>query len=170
MALQRTITLPRFARRVLAAERHNVGRTKMRIERDDAQIPWNQVAALFAAVGWGARDPDDVRAAFGRSTFKAFAFDAEELVGFGRTIDDGKFYATIVDVVVSPAYRRKGAGRAIVEDIQKRLNGFLVVTLTAAADIQPFYRKLGWRSLATGMIRPRSAEQARLNCRPEETE
>jgi aralkylamine N-acetyltransferase len=141
----------------------------MRIEREDGGIPWSQVVALFAAVGWGVRDPADVRAAFDRSTFKAFAFDAGELVGFGRTIDDGKFYATIVDVVVSPAYQRRGVGRAIVEDIQSRLNGFLVVTLTAAPDVQPFYRKLGWRNLTTGMIRPRSKEQARLNC-SEETE
>jgi ribosomal protein S18 acetylase RimI-like enzyme len=139
----------------------------MHIERDDAEVPWSQAAALFAAVGWGARDPADVQAAFSRSTFKAFAFDAGKLIGFGRTIDDGKFYATIVDVVVSPAHQRRGVGRALVEDIQERLNGFLVVTLTAVPDVQPFYRKLGWRRLATGMIRPRSVEQARLNCSDE---
>jgi GNAT superfamily N-acetyltransferase len=141
----------------------------MRIERDDGDIPWTQVAALFPAVGWGARAPDDVRAAFHRSTFKAFALEGDELLGFGRTIDDGKFYATIVDVVVSPPHQRKGVGRAIVEDLQTRLKGFLVVTLTAAPAVQSFYKKLGWRNLLTGMIRPRSKEQARLNC-PEETE
>ncbi len=139
----------------------------MRIERDDAGISWNDVAALFAAVGWGARDPQDVREAFHRSSFKAFALDDGELVGFGRTIDDGRFYATIVDVVVAPAHQRQGVGRAIVQDLQDRLNGFLVVTLTAAPAVQPFYRKLGWRTLITGMIRPRSEEQARLNCAPE---
>jgi GNAT superfamily N-acetyltransferase len=69
-----------------------------------------------------------------------------------------------VDVVVSPAHQGRGIGRAIVEDLQDRLQGFLVVTLTAAPSVQPFYRKLGWRTLATGMIRPRSDEQARLNC------
>ena len=115
-----------------------------------------QVAALFRAVGWGERDPGDVRAAFARSTFKTFAFEGGELVGFGRTIDDGKFYATVVDVVVAPAHQRKGVGRAIVEDLQSRLTGFLVVTLTAAPEVQPFYRQLGWRRLSTGMIRPRS--------------
>jgi aralkylamine N-acetyltransferase len=139
----------------------------MRIERDEGGISWTQVAALFAAVGWGTRDPDQVRAAFERSTFKAFAFENDDLVGFGRTIDDGRFYATIVDVVVSPAHQRTGVGRAIVEDLQSRMQGFLVVTLIASPEIQPFYRKLGWRMLTTGMIRPRSEEQARLNC-PEE--
>jgi GNAT superfamily N-acetyltransferase len=141
----------------------------MRIERDDGEISWTQVTALFRAVGWGERDPEDVRAAFSRSTFKAFAFEGDELLGFGRTTDDGKFYAMVVDVVVSPAHQRKGIGRAIVEDLQSRMKGFLVVTLTATPDVQPFYKRLGWRHLATGMIHPRSKEQARLNC-PEEAE
>ena len=113
------------------------------------------------------RDPDEVRAAFARSTFKAFAFDGAELIGFGRTVDDGQFYATVVDVVVAPAYQGKGIGRAIVEDLQSRLTGFLVVTLTASPEVQPFYRRLGWRNQTTAMIYPRSPEQARLNCQDE---
>ena len=136
----------------------------MRIERDDKSISWTQVTALFHAVGWGERNADAVRDAFARSTFKVFAFEGTELIGFGRTIDDGKFYATVVDVVVSPAHQRKGVGRAIVEDLQSRMQGFLMVTLTALPEVQPFYKRLGWRRMATGMIRPRSEEQARLNC------
>lgn len=127
----------------------------MRIERDDAAIAWTEVADLFAAVGWSAREPSDVREAFGRSTLKAFAFAGDELIGFGRTVDDGKFYATVVDVVVSPAHQRRGVGRAIVEDLQSRMPGFLVVTLTAAPDVQPFYAKLGWQNSSTCMIWPR---------------
>ena len=63
---------------------------------------------MFKAVGWGERSPNEVQAAFARSTFKVFAFDDVELIGFGRTIDDGRFYANIVDVVVSPIHQRKG--------------------------------------------------------------
>jgi aralkylamine N-acetyltransferase len=139
----------------------------MRIERDDKQVNWEQAAYLFQAVGWGPRNPADVQAAFARSTFKAFAFEGMELVGFGRTIDDGQFYATVVDVVISPAHQRKGIGRAIVEDLQTRMKGFLVVTLTAAPPVQSFYRSLGWRHQTTAMIFPRSSEQARLNCSEE---
>ena len=136
----------------------------MRILQDSAGIAWDQVAALFAAVGWGSREPDDIRVAFERSSFKAFAFEGEELLGFGRTIDDGKFYATVVDVIVSPAHQRKEIGRAIVEDLQNRMKGFLVITLTASPSVQPFYKKLGWRIMSTGMMLPRSKEQEQLNC------
>ena len=127
----------------------------MRIEREDAGISWIDVADLFARVGWDARDPEDVRRAFARSSLKVFAFENDELIGFGRTIDDGQFYATVVDVVVSPAHQRKGVGRAIVEDLQSRLQSFLVVTLIAAPDVQPFYEKLGWHKASTGMLHPR---------------
>lgn len=136
----------------------------MRIDRNDHTVSWDHVVGLFQAVGWGERDPNEVRAAFARSTFKAFAFEGDDLIGFGRTIDDGQFYATVVDVVVSPSHQRKGVGRAIVEDLQSRMKGFLVVTLTASPDVQPFYRRLGWRNQTTAMIRPRSREQALLNC------
>jgi aralkylamine N-acetyltransferase len=139
----------------------------MQIERDDRSVSWDEVAALFEAVGWGQRNPDEIRAAFARSTFKVFAFEDSELVGFGRTIDDGRFYATVVDVVVAPKHQGKGIGSAIVEDLQTRMSGFLVVTLTAAPAVQPFYRRLGWRNQTTAMIRPRSQEQARLNCSDE---
>jgi len=138
----------------------------MRIERSDEEVSWELVVALFQAVGWDGRDAANVQAAFSRSTFKAFAFEGKELIGFGRTIDDGRFYANIVDVVVSPAYQRSGVGRAIVEDLQSRIsiNGFLVVTLTAAPDVQPFYRRLGWRNQNTAMILPQSKAQEQLNC------
>ena len=139
----------------------------MRIKRSDESVSWQQVAALFQAVGWGQRDPNAIQSAFARSSFKAFAFDGDELVGFGRTIDDGRFYATVVDVVVHPAHQQKGIGKAIVQDLQSRLEGFLIVTLTAAPDVQPFYGRLGWRKQTTAMIRPRSKEQARLNCADE---
>src|SRR5690349_19283192 len=111
----------------------------MRIEREEALASWEQVSNLFQSVGWGKRDPEELRDAFARSTFKAFVFEGTELVGFGRTIDDGRFYATVVDVVVSPAHQRKGIGRAIVGDLQSRLKGFLVITLTASPEVQPFY-------------------------------
>ena len=121
----------------------------MHIQTDDQAVSWENVAKLFHDVGWGERNPDEIRAAFGRSTFKAFAFEGSELVGVGRTIDDGRFYATVVDVVVRPPYQHRGIGRAIVEDLQSRMKGFLVVTLTAAPDVQPFYHRLGWRTQST---------------------
>src|SRR5688572_23829738 len=118
---------------------------------------------MFRDVGWGRRHPNDIKAAFARSSIKAFAFGGNELIGFGRTIDDGKYYATLVDLVVCPARQRQGVGRAILQDLHSQLDGYLIATLTAAPEVQGFYRKMGWRNQSTSMIRPRSKEQERLN-------
>lgn len=136
----------------------------IRIQANDSGINWNDVTNLFSSIGWGNRDPHDVRAAFNKSTFACFAFDGIKLVGFGRTIDDGKYYATVVDVVVHPEYQRQGVGRQIMQNLQGAMKGFLITTLTAAPEAQSFYAKLGWRKLKTGMMLPRSYEQAQLNC------
>lgn len=127
-------------------------------------MTWERVADLFRAVGWHERGAEEVQRAFARSSFKAFAFDGDELVGFGRTVDDGHYYASIVDVVVAPGWQRQGIGRSIVEELQRCLEGYLMVTLVAAPDVQGFYRRLGWERQRTAMILPRSEEQRRSNC------
>jgi ribosomal protein S18 acetylase RimI-like enzyme len=134
------------------------------LQTNDSGISWLDVSNLFKAVGWGQRKPDDLRSAFAKSTFPCFAFDDAKLVGFGRTIDDGRYYATIVDIVIHPDYQRRGIGRQIMQNLKARMTGFLVVTLTAAPHVQPFYKKLGWRMMKTGMMFPRSEEQAKQNC------
>jgi hypothetical protein len=67
----------------------------IRLQVDDAGVSWNDVASLFEAVRWGRREPDDLRSAFDKSSFKCFAFDNDRL-GFARTIDDCKYMATVV--------------------------------------------------------------------------
>ena len=136
----------------------------IRIQTDDSGVSWTEVANLFTAIGWGRREPDQLEAAFGKSTFQRFAFDGTKLVGFGRTIDDGVYYATVVDMVIDPDYQRQGVGTQIMQSLQSALKGFLITTLTAVPQVQPFYARLGWRTLKTGMMLPRSEEQARLNC------
>jgi ribosomal protein S18 acetylase RimI-like enzyme len=86
-------------------------------QTNDSAVDWVEVSNLFTSIGWGSRDPHDVRAAFKKSTFACFAFDDRKLVGFGRTIDDGKYYATVVDVVVHPEYQHQNVGRQIMQQL-----------------------------------------------------
>jgi hypothetical protein len=57
-----------------------------------------------------------------------------------------------------------GVGRAIVEELMHRLDGYSMVTLTAAPAVQGFYRRLGWQSQTTATLLSRSEEQRRANC------
>jgi ribosomal protein S18 acetylase RimI-like enzyme len=91
------------------------------MQDNDSGIRWIEAASLFTAVGWGAREPEHLREAFARSTFKCFAFDDAKLVGFGRTIDDGRYYATLVDRIVHLDYQRQGIGSQIMQNLQNAM-------------------------------------------------
>ena len=71
-------------------------------------VDWLEVAKIFSLVGWGNRDPDEIKAAFEKSSFIRFAYADDNLVGFGRTVDDGKYYALIVDLIIHPDFQGKG--------------------------------------------------------------
>jgi aralkylamine N-acetyltransferase len=142
----------------------------MVVEKESTEgVDWNAVADLFDAVGWGRRDPAELSAAFSRSSHVVLLFEDDELVGLGRTIDDGRFYASIVDVVVKPEFQGRGLGARVVARLQEKLSGYRIVTLTAAEHVRPFYERLGWKRQRTAMILPRNRAQEEANCFPEDS-
>ena len=62
----------------------------------------------------GNRNPEDIKSAFERSSFVRFAYSNNILVGFGRTVDDGKYYALIVDLVIHPDFQNQDIGTNIL--------------------------------------------------------
>jgi len=94
-----------------------------------------------------------------------FIYDGAQLAAFGRTMDDGCFYAMLVDVVVKPAYQKSGLGRDIVTHLREQLEGYKFITLTAAPGKEEFYLKLGWLRQASAMIWPVSDKQRELHAR-----
>lgn len=126
-------------------------------------VDWSAVASLFVQVGWSARPPAELRAAFEKSSHVIFIYDGDELAALGRTIDDGRYYALLVDVMVKPEYQQRGLGRDVVDYLRTQLDGYRFVTLTAAPGKEEFYLKLGWQRQATSMIWPMTEEQKRLH-------
>ena len=126
-------------------------------------IDWKVVAFLFEQVGWTGRRPGEIRSAFERSSHVIFIYDADELVAFGRTVDDGQYYALLVDVVVKPGHQQLGLGREVVNHLRSKLAGYKFITLTAAPGKEDFYLKLGWQRQATALIWPVSEEQRKLH-------
>ena len=120
---------------------------------------WHKVSEIFSLVGWGLRDPEENRFAFNRSSFVRFAYVNNELVGFGRTVDDGKYYALIADLVVHPDYQGKGIGSEILRYLKNSLDGYLFITLTSAPGKEAFYDKQGWKKQTTSFIWPRTEDQ-----------
>lgn len=123
------------------------------------RVDWETVAGLFEDIDWGKREPADLKKAFASSSYVRFAYDEEKLVGFGRTVDDGKYYALIVDLVISPRYQGKGIGRKILSELKDSLESYCFTTLTSAVGKKGFYLKQGWENQKTAFIWPRSEKQ-----------
>lgn len=133
----------------------------MRESYTTENVDWLAVAELFRDVGWGERSPKEIQQAFAKSSFVIFIYDDETLVGFGRTMDDGRYYALLVDVVVKPSYQQQGLGQHIVTFLREQLVDYSFVTLTAAPGKSGFYQKLGWYQQSTAFIWPQSEKQRR---------
>jgi aralkylamine N-acetyltransferase len=128
-------------------------------QNDLVGVDWQRVSALFKLVGWGARNPSEIRAAFEKSSYVRFAYADDVIVGFGRTVDDGKYYALIVDLAIDPQYQGQGIGSNILLYLQESLEKYAFTTLTSAVGKEQFYLKQGWQVQKTSFIWPRSEKQ-----------
>ena len=90
-----------------------------------------------------------------------FAYVDDKLVGMGRTVDDGLYYAWVVDLAILPEYQGLGIGSFILNELEKDLAPFISTMLTAAPSKSGFYEKLGWLKQSAAYIWPRSENQKR---------
>lgn len=127
-------------------------------------VNWKRVSELFQLVNWGEREPREIESSFRKSSFTYFVKDENEIIGFGRTVDDGKYYALLVDIVIHPNYQSKGIGKTIVTELRKKLEGYNFITLTAAPNKEGFYQKLGWKKQKSAYIFPKDEKQINEHC------
>jgi len=143
---------------------------KAELNPDLNTIDWNAVAKLIDKVGWMERTPEDIKTSFERSSFKVFVFDENnQILAFGRTVDDGKFYAQLADIIVDPDHQGEHLGEMVVKTLTDQLLDYHFITLTSATEkADMFYRHLGWKKQSTAFIYPLSEKQIRLHVEPGE--
>ena len=112
-------------------------------------ICWETVSNIIELVGWGNRSPSKVRLSFEAGSYVMFAYHQDKIVGFGRTVDDGLFYASVVDLIVHPDYQGNGIGGYILESLKNALQGYSFTTLTSEVGKEAFYEKQGWQKQNT---------------------
>lgn len=137
---------------------------KYELNPNQASINWEEAAHLFKLVEWDNRTSNEVKKSFSKSSHVLVALENKIIVGFGRTVDDGKYYALIVDVVVRPSHQGKGIGKNIVETLKKELKGYNFITLTSAPNKDGFYKKLGWKKQKSSYIWPKDEKQIKEHC------
>ena len=115
-------------------------------------LPRADVLALYRAAGWfGASDPaPELDAMLANSFAVSAAFDeAGRLAGMARALSDGVSDAYILDVVVDPAHRSQGVGRAIVKRLADHLAscGIDWIVCIGVPGTEAFYRAAGAASM-----------------------
>jgi predicted N-acetyltransferase YhbS len=104
---------------------------------------------LFRTTGW---DPDGrltlagAREALDRTWYAVSAYAGDRLVGTGRIVGDGVLHALLSDVIVDPAWQRRGIGREIVARLTAEAErcGVFDVQLFCAKGHRRFYEQLGY--------------------------
>lgn len=78
-----------------------------------------EVLELYSSVGWTnyTQDPLMLQEAFNHSLKILAAYDGEQLVGVIRVVGDGFSVIFVQDLLVHPAYQRRGLGRQLLSAI-----------------------------------------------------
>lgn len=125
-----------------------------------ADIDWHELALVYERAPLGARDPDQLRRAYEKSYRVCFAYDGPRLVGAGRVLSDGEYYAAVYDLVVLPEYQGQGIGSRIMASLMEDLPPGPVL-LFAVPGKERFYERLGFQRMKTAMARFRNPQRAR---------
>ncbi|MGM9638440.1 MAG: GNAT family N-acetyltransferase [Butyricicoccaceae bacterium] len=104
---------------------------------------------LYRAAGWTAytEHPAQLEAALGSSLCVLEARAGGRLIGLLRAVGDGVTIVYIQDILVLPAWRRQGVGRALIQALRARYSSVRQIVLLT--DDRPetcaFYRSAGFR-------------------------
>ena len=132
----------------------------LRISYDMQGVDWHAVDEVFRLAPLGRREPQQFQRACAQSAVVVFAYDDDILIGVGRALSDGEYYAGIYDVAVLPAFQGQGVGTHIVLALLEKLP-VGTVTLFTAPGKEEFYEQLGFRKMKTAMAKFTDAERQR---------
>lgn len=116
----------------------------------DRDIDLYELEELCDAVGWSRRPLRKVKKAIQYSFLVMTMWEqrgnSRRMIGFSRATSDHAFNATIWDVVVHPDFQGKGLGKALMDQLIKKLRSEDISNITLFADphVVDFYRQLGF--------------------------
>lgn len=118
---------------------------------------------MYRLAPLGNKAPEWLRTAFSNSMFRFFAREDGVLVAAGRAVADGVDCAYICDIAVHPSHQGRGLGREVIERLVAASRGHRKIILYAVPGKEDFYRRFGFRRMATAMAIFADAEGAARN-------
>jgi ribosomal protein S18 acetylase RimI-like enzyme len=110
----------------------------------------DQLRGFF--VGWPVTPSTERRLELLRGSHAVeLALDGDAVVGFVTAISDGVMSAFIPLLEVLPEYQHQGIGTELVRRLLGQLDELYMIDLCCDADLEPFYRALGFQTLDRGM-------------------
>ncbi len=107
-----------------------------------------EYAKLREVVNWSTIDLKAIEHGLQNSIFSVCATYEQEVIGCGRVIGDGGIYFYIQDIIVVPAFQKRGIGKFIMNEIMKYLNKHAAanafIGLMSSEGVMGFYEKYGF--------------------------
>ena len=112
----------------------------------------SEILPLYESVGWQfyCKHPEVLEKAFANSLCVLAAYEGDELVGLIRSVGDGLTILFIQDLLVCPAYQRKGIGTALMNALLERYQHVYQIELATdnTEKTIAFYKSFGFRNLS----------------------
>lgn len=110
-----------------------------------------EILGLYSDVGWCAYTdhPEKLQQGFSNSLIILAAYDNDTLIGLIRAVGDGHTVVYIQDLLVHPAYQRRGVGACLTKSLLARFADIHQIFLTSdnIESSRAFYSSLGFREV-----------------------
>ncbi len=109
----------------------------------------SELLELYGSAWWTAhRSRQGVEAILAASDVVVGLVESksDRLVGFARCLTDGVYLALVLDVIVAPAWRGRGLGQRLLDELlaAPELERVESVELVCQPELVPFYRRWGF--------------------------
>lgn len=111
-----------------------------------------EILRLYTEVGWTAytENMPALREGFRNSLLVLAAWEGDELLGIVRAVGDGFTIVFVQDILVLPAWQRRGIGTALLKAVLDRYPAVRQIELATDDDPKAiaFYKSLGFSDFA----------------------
>lgn len=117
----------------------------MRFVVNDPELTGEALNALYTAVGWeSGRTSEKTQLMLERTACFVAVWDEDQLVGFGRVLED-VYWAQVLDVMTHPEYRRRGVAKGVVSRLVSYAEKEkLSLMLISAGGLEGLYNHFGF--------------------------